>query len=277
MKKQRIDLLMVEKGLVSSRSLAQKLIMAGQVRANGQIVLKPATKIASNTTITIKQKARYVSRGGEKLAAALKAFDLDVTDKVCADVGSSTGGFTDCLLQNGANRVYAIDVGKGILHWRLRNDPNVIVMESTNARYIENLPESIDLVTIDASFISLRILLPVVKNWFSVKGENKKGKVVALIKPQFEAGRKEVSKGHGVIRSPEMHLQVLKGILEFTQQSGYKVLNLIQSPLIGPKGNKEFLVYLVLSDNPNNNLDQLIEMVLPTLFSTSKNVSPGSE
>jgi len=158
---------------------------------------------------------------------------------VCADVGASTGGFTDCLLQHGAVKVYAIDVGKGILHWKLRNDPRVVVMEETNARFVESLPERVSLVTVDASFISLKILLPVIKQWI-----NEKTEIICLIKPQFEAGKKDVSRGDGVIRDPEIHRQVLLDVLGFAQTEGFHIHGLIKSPLLGPKGNAEFLVWL---------------------------------
>jgi 23S rRNA (cytidine1920-2'-O)/16S rRNA (cytidine1409-2'-O)-methyltransferase len=171
MRKERLDLLLIERGLVSSRALAQRLVMAGQVRVDGQLVLKPATKVRKEAALVIDEGQRFVSRGGEKLEAALQAFTLPVEGRTCADVGASTGGFTDCLLQHGARRVYAIDVGRGILDWSLRQNPKVIVMEGTNARYIERLPEPVSLVTMDASFISLRILLPVVRDWFLVRVE----------------------------------------------------------------------------------------------------------
>ena len=167
MPKTRLDLLLVERGLAESRSKAQALIMAGQVRVDGQRVDKSATNVANDANITVDRGPRFVSRGGEKLEAALTAFPIDVRGCVCADVGASTGGFTDCLLQHGAAKVYAIDVGKGLLHWKLRSDPRVVVMEERNARHIESLPEAVNLVVIDASFISLKILLPVVKGWTS--------------------------------------------------------------------------------------------------------------
>ncbi|MEW5938208.1 MAG: TlyA family RNA methyltransferase, partial [Chloroflexota bacterium] len=165
MPKTRLDLLLTERGLAESRTKAQALIMAGQVRVDGQTALKAGAQVSSDSALEVESGPRFVSRGGEKLEAALEAFSLDVRGLVCADVGASTGGFTDCLLQRGAAKVYAIDVGKGILHWKLRNDPRVVVMEETNARFVESLPERVDLVTIDASFISLKVLLPVVKNW----------------------------------------------------------------------------------------------------------------
>src|SRR5688500_4237088 len=252
MPKIRLDVLLVERGLAESRAKAQAMIMAGQVRVADQVTLKPATAIPADSVLTIDSGPRFVSRGGEKLDAALEAFDIDVTGFVCADVGASTGGFTDCLLQRGAAKVYAIDVGKGILHWKLRNDPRVVVMEETNARFVESLPEQVSLVTVDASFISLKILLPVIKRWFfplssfddEGKGKEERNDVVALIKPQFEAGKKDVARGDGVIRDPEIHKQVLLDILGFAQQEAFHVRGLIKSPLLGPKGNAEFLTWL---------------------------------
>src|SRR5688572_32027134 len=193
MPKVRLDVLLVERGLAESRAKAQAMIMAGQVRLADQVTLKPATAVSTDSIVTVDPGPRFVSRGGEKLEAALEAFQIDVTDWVCADVGASTGGFTDCLLQRGAAKVYAIDVGKGILHWKLRNDPRVVVMEETNARYVQSLPDQVSLVTVDASFISLKILLPVIKKWNLVGGKTneERGDIVALIKPQFEAGKKD--------------------------------------------------------------------------------------
>ncbi len=261
MPKIRVDILMVECGLAESRNQAQRLVMAGQVRANGQVVTKPSTTLPAGVALTVDQGPPFVSRGGEKLQAALQAFDVDPAGKVCADVGASTGGFTDCLLQNGAARVYAIDVGQGILHWTLRTDPRVVAMEGTNARYVEGLPEKVDLLTIDASFISLKVLLPVVKGWFDhpftqkseegskiyrPQGDRQAGEgdVIALIKPQFEAGRSEVSRGEGVIRDPAVHRQVLQEVLSYALAQGYGIRRLLRSPLLGPKGNAEFLVWL---------------------------------
>jgi 23S rRNA (cytidine1920-2'-O)/16S rRNA (cytidine1409-2'-O)-methyltransferase len=241
MQKVRLDVLMTERGLSESRSLAQKLVMAGQVRVNGQLVTKPAVRFDADVAVVVDMGPRFVSRGGEKLEPALLAFGLDALGgRVCVDVGASTGGFTDCLLQHGAGRVYAVDVGYGILHWKLRNDPRVVIMERTNARFVESFPEPIELVTIDASFISLRILLPPVQKWF---GEHA-GEVVALIKPQFEAGRQAVSRGDGVIQDPAVHRQVLEDVLSFTHNLGFGIRGLIRSPLKGPKGNIEFLMHL---------------------------------
>jgi 23S rRNA (cytidine1920-2'-O)/16S rRNA (cytidine1409-2'-O)-methyltransferase len=240
MGKVRVDLLLLERGLVTSRSWAQRLIMAGQVRVEGQVVAKPSVTVSPDSQLTIDQGPRYVSRGGEKLAAALAYFPVSVAGKICADVGSSTGGFTDCLLQHGASRVYAIDVGKGILDWNLRNHPQVIVLEATNARYLDRLPEVVTLVTIDASFISLKLLLPAVRGWLDQAG----GEVIALIKPQFEAGRAAAAKGAGVIRDPAVHRRVLMEVVKKAAELGYGLAGLLRSPLRGPKGNVEFLAYL---------------------------------
>jgi 23S rRNA (cytidine1920-2'-O)/16S rRNA (cytidine1409-2'-O)-methyltransferase len=270
MPKVRLDVLLVERGLAESRAKAQAMIMAGQVRVAGQVTLKPATAIPADSPLTVDFGPRFVSRGGEKLEAALDAFDVDVSGLVCADVGASTGGFTDCLLQRGAAKVYAIDVGKGILHWKLRNDPRVVVMEETNARFVESLPEPVSLVTIDASFISLKILLPVVKKWLSPsppfrlppgEGRRGEGQMIALIKPQFEAGRKDVARGDGVIRDPEIHKQVLLDVLGFAQTEGFQIRGLIRSPLLGPKGNAEFLVWLG-DEESHLEINALIDKVL---------------
>ena len=274
MSKIRLDVLLTERGLAESRSKAQALIMAGQVRVDGQTALKAGANVAAASTLTVDAGPRFVSRGGEKLDAALEALSLDVAGLVCADVGASTGGFTDCLLQRGAAKVYAIDVGKGILHWKMRKDPRVVVMEETNARYVESLPEKIDLVTIDASFISLKVLLPVVKKWFvpspptpsrsTPVGLPKfgEGSVIALIKPQFEAGKKDVARGEGVIRDPEIHRQVLLDVLTFAQSEGWGIRGLIRSPLLGPKGNVEFLVWLGLGET-SVEISVLVDAVLP--------------
>lgn len=250
MQKIRLDVHLAEKGMAESRSAAQRLIMAGSVRVNGRVALKPAETITEKDEILVEQPPLFVSRGGEKLLGALQAFELEKLDEiVCVDVGASTGGFTDCLLQHGASRVYAVDVGYGILHWKLRQDPRVTLMEKTNARFVTNFPEPIDLVTIDASFISLRTLLPVVKSWLV----DQKAGVIALIKPQFEAGRQDAAKGEGVIRDPAIHRRILTEVLEFAEKTGFQVAGLIKSPLTGPKGNIEFLVHL------NNKVDGTVE------------------
>ncbi len=276
MPKLRLDLLLVERGLAESRAKAQALIMAGQVRVDDQVVLKPGTAVQPAARLDVERGPRFVSRGGEKLEAALSVFGVEVTGRVCADVGASTGGFTDCLLQRGAARVYAIDVGKGVLDWKLRNDPRVVVMEATNARYVEGLPEQVSLVTIDASFISLRILLPVAQKWLSLppspkesppgvlrEGAGGEGRdIIALIKPQFEAGRRQVARGDGVIRDPEVHRQVLLDVLAVARQAGLGVRGLIRSPLLGPKGNTEFLAWLSTDGKPPEELDALVETAL---------------
>ena len=263
MAKMRLDVLLVERGLAESRAKAQAMIMAGQVRVSDQVALKPATTIPADSILTVDFGPRFVSRGGEKLDAALEAFHIDVKGLTCADVGASTGGFTDCMLQRGAAKVYAIDVGKGILHWKLRNDPRVVVMEETNARYVQSLPEPVSLVTVDASFISLKILLPVIKEWEVVGGKTQEesGDIVALIKPQFEAGKKDVARGDGVIRDPEIHRQVLLDVLAFAQTEEFQIRGLIKSPLLGPKGNAEFLVWLG-NQQSEVNLKELVENAL---------------
>jgi 23S rRNA (cytidine1920-2'-O)/16S rRNA (cytidine1409-2'-O)-methyltransferase len=258
MPKTRLDLLLVERGLAESRAKAQALIMARQVRVDGQVVDRAAAGFLPEVQLTVDSGPRFVSRGGWKLLAALEAFTVEVAGLTCADVGASTGGFTDCLIQHGAAKVYAIDVGQGLLHWKLRIDPRVIVMEGTNARYVESLPEPVDLVTIDASFISLKTLLPVVRGWFlplspfSAQGKRKdeRGTLITLIKPQFEAGRKESAKGQGVIRDPEIHRRVLVEVLSFAQNEGYALRGLIRSPLLGPKGNVEFLAWMEQGQSP---------------------------
>lgn len=247
---------MEERNLAHSRSLAQRLIMAGSVRVNGQVVLKPSARVEPGDLVSVDAPPQFVSRGGEKLIAALEAFHLTaLEDRVCVDVGASTGGFTDCLLQHGADKVYAIDVGYGVLDWKIRNDPRVVVMEKHNARYVKGFEEPINMVVVDASFISLRILLPVVRTWLGPQ----RCDVVALIKPQFEAGRAETARGSGVIRDPEIHHAVLQQVLQFAQNEGYTASGLIKSPLTGPKGNIEFLVHLVFPAGVTNDIEALIQ------------------
>ena len=234
----RLDVLMAQRGLAESREKAKRMVMAGEVTVDGQVVVKPGVQVPVSSQIQVQRPLAYVSRGGVKLEGALDALEIDVQGLVAADVGASTGGFTDCLLQRGARRVYAIDVGYGQLAWALRHDPRVVVMERTNIRYLEGLPEPVDLATIDASFISLTLVLPAVR-WF-LKGD---GQVVALIKPQFEAGRENVGKG-GVVRDPEIHGQVLERLLHWSLDAGWGILGLTPSPLEGPAGNVEFFVWL---------------------------------
>ncbi len=218
--------------------------MAGEVTINGQVIDKPGTRIAIDADLAVRAMPRFVSRGGDKLEAAITAFAIPVEGKICADVGASTGGFTDCLLQHGAAKVYAIDVGYGQIDYRLRRDARVVVIERTNARYVEALPDRIELVTIDASFISLRLLLPVIEKWLA-----EQSMIVALIKPQFEAGREDVGKG-GVVKLPEVHRRVLQEVLTVAQADGFTVAGLIRSPLKGPAGNIEFLVWLLHGIEP---------------------------
>lgn len=268
MKKIRLDLLLVERGLADSRSMAQRLVMAGQVRVNGETVLRSAANVTMDVRLDVEQRPRFVSRGGEKLAAALQSFELDVSGQICADVGASTGGFTDCLLQHGAAKIYAIDVGHGILDWKLRQDRRVMVMEGTNARFLERLPDPVQVITVDASFISLKVLLPVIKDWISPEAENQavsKGTIIALVKPQFEAGRKQVGRGKGVIRDPAIHRQVLTDVLSYALKLGYGIRGLIRSPLTGPKGNLEFLAWLEYPGEPPESLESLVGSALPEI------------
>lgn len=261
MKKERIDVLMVERGLLDSRSLAQKLVMAGNVLVSGQPIYKPSTKVNTDSEIIIQTGPKFVSRGGEKLEPALIKFGFsNLEGYVCADLGSSTGGFTDCMLQHGAKRVYAVDVGYGILHWKLRTDPRVIVMERTNARFIKSFPEPIDFVTIDASFISLRTLLPGVFEWL-----NEKGYVLVLVKPQFEAGKQEAAKGNGVIRDPLIHRKIINEILLFAKGIGFEIQGLIPSPIKGPKGNIEFLSLFQKVKNQTANMQE-IDILVSSIF-----------
>jgi len=236
--KTRLDVLLAERHLVASREVARRLIMAGEVRVNGEVRDKPGMRVDPDAVLEIRQTPRFVSRGGEKLAAALEHFPVSVEGRTCADVGASTGGFTDCLLQHGAGRVYALDVGYGQIDYRLRSDPRVVVIERTNARYVTALPEPVSLIVIDVSFIPLRTLLPVLRGWLTETAD-----LIPLIKPQFEAGKDAVGKG-GVVRDPEVHRRVLREVLAAAQEHGYHVRGLIPSPLRGPAGNVEFLAGL---------------------------------
>lgn len=238
MAKRRLDALLVERGLVESRKGAQSLILAGKVKVDGQVAHKPGKRVPAEAEIALEEALPYVSRGGLKLEEALSRFRLDVSGLICADVGASTGGFTDCLLKHGAAKVYAIDVGYGQLAWELRQDPRVVVLERTNIRYLEGLPEPIDLATIDVSFISLGLALPPVLNFLKPEGQ-----IIALVKPQFEAGREQVGKG-GVVKDSEVHQQVLHEVATMAQDLGLQVLGLIPSPLLGPAGNVEFFIHL---------------------------------
>lgn len=254
--RQRIDLLLVERGLVGSRTEAQRLVMANQVSVDGTRVVKPGTQVPLEAQIEIAQPMPYASRGGFKLEAALDAFGISVDGLVTADVGASTGGFTDCLLQRGAARVYAIDVGYGQLAWTLRQDPRVVVMERVNARHLEVLPEPIHLVSMDVSFISLTLILPRARDWLAPEGV-----IVPLIKPQFEAGPDRVGK-RGVVRDPEVHRQVLRHVLIWARENGLPPHGLIRSPITGPAGNVEFLAQLKPGPAPDLDLEALIEEAL---------------
>jgi 23S rRNA (cytidine1920-2'-O)/16S rRNA (cytidine1409-2'-O)-methyltransferase len=240
-KKHRLDLMLVEKGWFVSRQRARAAIMAGKVFINGQRVDKPGFSVSSSDTIECKgSDLAYVSRGGLKLEAALQHFCLDVTAAICMDVGASTGGFTDCLLQHGSKRVYAVDVGYGQLAWKIRQNPRVIVMERTNARYLtaDALPERVDLITIDVSFISLKIIVPAIIQFMKPNAA-----ILALIKPQFEVGKGQVGKG-GVVRDPQLHEQVIQTLADYFRGRQLKPESAYPSPVQGPKGNQEFFMLL---------------------------------
>ena len=247
--KKRLDVLLVEQMYAETRSKAQAIIMAGLVYVNGQKADKAGMSFDADTAVieVRGQACPYVSRGGLKLEKALRDFGVDPTGFVCSDSGCSTGGFTDCLLQQGASKVFAIDVGYGELNWKIRNDPRVVVMERTNIRYVtpEDIGEPLDLSVIDVSFISLRIVLPAIKNLL----KEQQGQVLCLIKPQFEAGRENVGK-NGVIREPAIHKEVLDNFVALAKELGFTILGLTFSPVKGPAGNIEFLGHLTLADVP---------------------------
>ncbi|MCF0121946.1 MAG: TlyA family RNA methyltransferase [Lachnospiraceae bacterium] len=239
--KERLDIMMVQRGLVPSREKAKAVIMAGEVLVEGKREDKAGTAFSENVTIAIKRNPiSYVSRGGLKLEKAVKQFSLKLDERVCMDVGSSTGGFTDCMLQNGASKVYSVDVGYGQLDWMLRNDERVICMERSNIRYVtqKNIPDRPSFVAIDVSFISLTKVLPAVKALIAQNGE-----LICLIKPQFEAGREKVGK-KGVVRNPAVHREVISRVSIYAQENGFKLLHLAFSPIKGSKGNIEYLLYL---------------------------------
>lgn len=241
MTKKRLDVVMTERGLAESRQKAQAIIMAGQVYVNGQKVDKAGAPIGEEAQIEVRGKTlAYVSRGGLKLEKAVKTWPIRLQDAVCADIGSSTGGFTDCMLQQGASKVYAVDSGYNQLDWRLRNDPRVVCMERTNARYLtsEQIPQLLDFFSVDVSFISLRLILPPMRGLIKPEGE-----AVCLIKPQFEAGREKVGK-KGVVRDPAVHLEVLEHFLQHAREADFTVKDISFSPIKGPEGNIEYLGYL---------------------------------
>jgi 23S rRNA (cytidine1920-2'-O)/16S rRNA (cytidine1409-2'-O)-methyltransferase len=262
--KERLDVLLVEKGLAETRSKAQATIMSGSVYVAGQRVDKPGTNVDREAAIEVRgSHCPYVSRGGLKLEKALRDFGVDPTGYVCSDSGASTGGFTDCLLQQGASHVFAIDVGYGQLAWSIRNDPRVTVMERTNIRYVkpEDLGQPLDLSVIDVSFISLKIVLPAIKELLKPTGQ-----VLCLIKPQFEAGKELVGK-KGVVRDPATHKLVLENAAETFHQLGFHILGLTFSPVKGPEGNIEFLGHLTLEDKPEAipDIDALVTQAHETL------------
>jgi len=256
MAKERIDVLLVEKGFFESREKAKASIMAGIVYANEQKVDKPGEEVPVDAVIEVRGNVcPYVSRGGLKLEKAVKNFEIDLTDKVCIDIGASTGGFTDCMLQNGARKVFSIDVGYGQFAWKLRQDPRVVCMERTNIRYVtpEQLGESADFASIDVSFISLTKVLPVA---FALTKDT--GEVVCLIKPQFEAGREQVGK-KGVVRDSAVHQEVIEKVIAFSKSLGFLVKALSFSPIKGPEGNIEFLLYLSKSNAGSYDVNKVIE------------------
>lgn len=248
MARQRLDIAMTQLGLADSRQKAQALIMAGEVYVNGQKQLKAGASLGEDDTVEVRTKhsLRYVSRGGLKLEKALSLWPIGLEGKVCADIGASTGGFTDCMLQNGARLVYAVDVGYNQLDWKLRTHPQVVCMERTNARYLtrEQIPEELDFFSVDVSFISLSLILPALRPLMKDDGQ-----AVCLVKPQFEAGKDKVGK-KGVVRDPAVHLEVLENFLDHAAQAGFAVRDLTFSPIKGPEGNIEYLGYLQAGEGP---------------------------
>lgn len=257
--KDRLDVLLVKRGLAESREKAKAVIMSGIVYVDGQKEDKAGQTFADTANIEVRGNTlKYVSRGGLKLEKAMECFDVSVKDKVCMDIGASSGGFTDCMLQNGAKKVYAVDVGHGQLAWKLRNDTRVVVMEKTNIRYVkpEDIGESIDFASIDVSFISLSKVLPAAYNLLGERGE-----IVALIKPQFEAGREKVGK-KGVVREKSTHIEVIQNCFAYAKENGFFVRELEFSPVKGPEGNIEYLYHLVKSGDIDSDID--IEAVVNT-------------
>lgn len=257
--KKRLDVLVYEKGFAESREKAKAIIMAGQVYVDNQKADKCGTSYEETVQIEVRGSVLpYVSRGGLKLEKAIKNFDLDLSGKIAMDIGASTGGFTDCMLQNGAKKVYSIDVGYGQLAWKLRIDERVVNLERTNMRKVtrEQVPDPIDFFSVDVSFISLRLILPVARELLADNAE-----AVCLIKPQFEAGREKVGK-KGVVRDPQVHIEVVRGIYEYVLQNGFDVLHLDFSPIKGPEGNIEYLIHLRKSDNPTSTTDTTPEALV---------------
>lgn len=255
-RKERLDKLLVERNLIETRARAQAYIMAGEVLVDGQPVTKAGTRVSADARIELVTPLPYVSRGGYKLAGALDAFGIDVTGRVCADVGACTGGFTDVALQRGAARVYAIDVGYGQLDWRLRQDARVVVLERTNARYLDALDEPVGFVSIDVSFISLKLILPAVRGWLLPDAD-----VVALVKPQFEAGKSQIGKG-GIVRDPAVHREVLESLLAWTPTQGLMPRGLVRSSITGSDGNVEYLLWLRADGLQSADSNVMIDTVL---------------
>ncbi len=250
--KTRLDVLLVERGLEESRQRAQAVIMSGVVYVDGQRADKPGMAVAPEAQVEVRgDRLPYVSRGGLKLEKAMKCFPIDLQGTVCADIGASTGGFTDCMLQNGAAKVYAVDVGWGQLAWKLRNDPRVVCLERTNARYLnrEQVPGELAFASVDVSFISLKLILPPLAALLREGGQ-----AVTLVKPQFEAGREKVGK-KGVVRDPAVHLEVLERYLEHARAAGLTVRGLTWSPIRGPEGNIEYLGFLQKGGGPAGSFD----------------------
>ena len=257
MKKKRIDQLLVEKGFSEDLKQARAMLMAGQVLVNEQPVLVAGMMVTPTAKIALKETMPFVSRGGYKLAEALRCFSVSPKQAICADVGAATGGFTDVLLQHGASRVYAIDVGYGELAWKLRQDKRVVVMERTNARQLESLPEKVSLVVMDTSFISVKQLLPMAVKWTT-----KVADYLVLIKPQFEAPKQLVEKG-GVVRDPQTHRLVLAEVIGWSVEQQFAIAGLQVSPILGPAGNREFLLHLMTGKQPLDvQLEGLIENCL---------------
>lgn len=250
--KTRLDVLLVERGLIETRQKAQAVIMSGNVFVKGQRVDKPGTAVVNDAEIEVRGNTlRYVSRGGLKLEKAMQTWPITLDGKICADIGASTGGFTDCMLQNGAAKVYAVDVGYGQLDWKLRNDERVVCLERTNARYLseEQIPDLLDFASIDVSFISLKLIFPALYERLKDGGE-----IACLIKPQFEAGKEKVGK-KGVVRDPAVHLEVLENFLNHAKENHFTILGITFSPIRGPEGNIEYLGYLRKSDEQDGELD----------------------
>jgi len=265
--KQRLDAAVFEAGYAESREKAKALIMAGLVYVNNQKSDKPGTTVKPDDIIEFRGSApKYVSRGGLKLEKAVENFGFSLSGKMCADIGASTGGFTDCMLQNGAVKVYAIDVGYGQLAWKLRTDERVVNLERTNFRYVtsEQIPDKLDFCSVDVSFISLALIIPVMKTIMKEQAE-----AVCLIKPQFEAGKEKVGK-KGVVRDPEVHLEVINKVLGIAMDNGFKVLHLDYSPIKGPEGNIEYLIHIINTDKGEISVDITPEGVVEAAHNSLK-------